>query len=141
MGRAPTPHIFVFGVAGPTAFGFTGFVEWGEPCIGELIVLNALVPPPQDGLIYISRPLRVEEAVTLLKLAVVVKSFIGHQATAELLTRLAGREIPVNRAEWKPYDNALALIVRLARRLEKPGELIELKTEDLEFRLVRYKLL
>jgi hypothetical protein len=106
--------------------------------IEKLVLLNALVPVSDKPAIVISLPVTVEEAKEIVKKAEKVESYIGHEATAKLLSQLFGREIPVSRAMYQPRNEDLALIVRLRKRLEKPEDVKNIRPEDLEFLLIRY---
>jgi hypothetical protein len=53
------------------------------------------------------------------------------------LTELTGKEIQVNRSEYKPATGDTVLVVRLKKRLPQVGD-VEVKLEDLEFALAHY---
>jgi hypothetical protein len=80
----------------------------------------------------------VEEAKEIVKKAEKVESYIGHEATAKLLSQLFGREIPVSRAMYTPKNCDMAITVRLKKRLEKPEDVKNVTVNDVEFLLVRY---
>jgi hypothetical protein len=104
--------------------------------MSEIAVLNALVPAP-GIIVYV--PLELLEAKSILAKKTNIISYIGHPSTAKILSELAGREVPVNRAEYVPKDEDIVLVVRLKKRLPQPSE-AEVKPEDLEFALVHYAL-
>jgi hypothetical protein len=106
--------------------------------IEKVILLNSLIPNSTEPTIIISMPTTVENARELIKRANVVESYIGHEATAKLLSTLFEREIPVNRAMYIPQNRDLAIVIRLKKRLEKPEDVKTVKPEDIEFLLVRY---
>jgi len=106
--------------------------------VEKIVLLNALVPASNKPAITISMPITVEEARELIRKAEKIESYIGHEATAKLLTQLFEKEIPVNRTMYTPQDRDLAIVVRLKKRLEKPEDVKNVKPEDIEFLLVRY---
>ena len=67
-----------------------------------------------------------------------IRSYIGHEATAQLLTNILGREVPTNRAMYDPMPGDKAIVVRLKKRLEKPEDIKSVKEEDVEVLLVEY---
>jgi len=104
----------------------------------KLILLNALVPHPDGGILAISPPLTLDEVREIVKRAKKIESYIGHESTAKLLTELLGVEIPYNRAMYKPEYDDYALVVRLKKRLAKPEDIKNITEKDIEFRLVLY---
>jgi hypothetical protein len=106
--------------------------------VEKIVLLNALVPVSDKPAIVISIPINVDEARELIKRTEKIESYIGHEATAKLLSQLFGREIPMNRAMYIPKNGDLAIVVRLKKRLEKPEDVKNVKPEDIEFLLVRY---
>jgi hypothetical protein len=106
--------------------------------IEKVILLNALVPVSDKPAIVISTPTTVENIKELIKRAQKIESYIGHEATAKLLTQLLEREISVNRAMYSPKNGDLAVIVRLRKRLEKPEDVKNVTENDVELLLVRY---
>jgi hypothetical protein len=109
-----------------------------DKVVKKVILLNALVPNPTESTIIISLPITVEEAKEIVRRANIVESYIGHEATAKLLSLFFEREIPLNRAMYVPEKYDLAIVVRLKKRLEKPEDVKNVKPEDIEFLLVRY---
>jgi hypothetical protein len=109
-----------------------------DKVVKKVILLNALVPNPTESTIIISLPITVEEAKEIVRRANIVESYIGHEATAKLLSLLFEREIPLNRAVYIPEKYDLAIVARLKKRLEKPEDVKNVKPEDIEFLLVRY---
>jgi hypothetical protein len=101
----------------------------------KIILLNAVVP--KDGCLCI-KYLDLESAINLIRNAEQVVSFIGHPNTAQLISKISGREIGVNRGEYIPSSGDQALVIRLKRRLQTPGE-AQPSAEDLEFLLVEYR--
>jgi hypothetical protein len=106
--------------------------------IEKLVLLNALVPVSNSPTIIISLPITVEEAKMLVSKSQKIESYIGHEATAKLLTTLFEKEIPVNRGMYIPKNKDIAIVVRLKKRLEKPEDVKDVKPEDVELLLVRY---
>jgi len=109
-----------------------------ESIVEKIVLLNALVPNSTEPTIIISTPITAEEAKILVNRANIITSYIGHEATAKLLTELFEREISVNRGMYTPQNRDLALIIRLRKRLEKPEDVKNVTINDIEFLLVRY---
>jgi hypothetical protein len=105
--------------------------------IGRVMLLNALVTSSKVPMTLRTRPISIEEAKSLVSAREVV-SFIGHEATAQLLTALFNVPVPVNRGMYDPKPNEVAIVVRLRKRLEKPDDVKGVKPEDIEFILVEY---
>ena len=70
----------------------------------------------------------------LVNAACRVQSYIGHPATAKLLSELLGVEIPTNRTEWACSDKDVVVSVVLKKRCEKPD--CSVGPADLEYYLV-----
>lgn len=51
------------------------------------------------------------------------ESFIGHQATADILSKVLGIDVPVYRGEYMQQGNMTALVFKLNVRLIEPREL------------------
>jgi hypothetical protein len=105
--------------------------------IDKAVLLNALVPSTTPT-IMITMLMSIEEAKELVRKAQSVESYIGHEATARLLSQVFEREIPVNRAMYMPRNKDIAIVVRLKKRLEKPDDIKNITENDVEFLLVRY---
>jgi hypothetical protein len=103
----------------------------------KIILLNALVTSSRIPLTLKTRPISLNEVKKLIENKEIV-SFIGHEATAQLLTTLLSRNIQFNRAMYDPKPNDIAVVVRLKKRLEKPEDVKNVKPEDIEFILVEY---
>ena len=90
-----------------------------------LYILNTATLPLKEGERYIitARQVSIEEAKDLLEKEYFT-SAVGHKATAELLTKILGVEIPYNRIqiELEPGDKVLAFLLK--KRLEE-GKVIE----------------
>lgn len=124
----------------------SGFYWGWQPCYltkypKRVVLLNALVPA--DQVIINVRRIDVATAIEIIKNAEEVISYIGHKSTADLLSQLTGRPIPVNRGEWAPTadygENEFAVIVRLKRRQQTPGGGdAQVVLEDLEFMAATY---
>jgi len=104
----------------------------------KIVLLNALVPHPNGGVLAVSPPLTLDEVKEIVRRAKKIESYIGHQSTAELLTRLLGIKVECNRGMYRPNYDDYALVVRLKKRLQKPEDIKDIKPEDIEFRLVLY---
>ncbi len=98
-----------------------------------LVVLNAVVP--REGLMFITR-IDTDVAVEILRQVNKIESYIGHEATARLLSQLSGREIQFNRGQYTPQRGDAALVVRL--RTRPGGDVKNLTIEDLDFMIVWY---
>ena len=72
-------------------------------------------------------PLQVADVIPLLKEGFV--SAVGHEATAEFLTKLFGMPVPENRIQIHMQPGDRAVVIRLLRRLEV-GQTFE-SSEDL----------
>jgi hypothetical protein len=122
---------------------------WGSHCtdvviehytpkkIKRLILLNAMVLPKKP-MIIVSEPTTLNNVKALISIAEKVESYIGHESTARLLSELLSIEVPVNRGEYTPEVGDIAIVVRLKRRLERPGD-VSVKLEDIEFYIVSYE--
>ena len=106
--------------------------------VEKIVLLNALVPNSTAPAIMISTPVTLVEAKELVKKSEKIESYIGHEATAKLLTQLFEKEIPASRAMYQPRNGDLAIVVRLKKRLEKPEDVKNVKPEDIELLLIRY---
>jgi hypothetical protein len=85
-----------------------------------------------------TRPVTLGEVRELVKGGEIV-SFIGHEATARLLSQLLSINVPMNRSMYDPMPGDTAVVVRLKRRLEKPEAIKDVKESDVEFILVEYQ--
>jgi len=120
----------------------TGTVEYTDELtekLERLVLLNALVPASCPAAIA-TRPATVAEAKVLAAIAAKVESYIGHEATAQLLSQLLQREVPASRAMYVPRNGDVALVSRLKKRLEKVEDVRNVKPEDVEFLIARYYL-
>jgi hypothetical protein len=106
--------------------------------VEKIVLLNALVPDSTEPAIIISVPTTIENIRELVKRAKVIESYIGHEATAKLLTMMFGKEIPMSRAMYMPQNGDLAIVIRLRKRLEKPEDVKNVTENDIELLLVRY---
>jgi len=106
-------------------------------CNSKVILLNALVTSSKIPLVIVTKPINTIEVKELVKDKEIV-SFIGHEATASLLTQILSTNVPFNRATYDPKPGDIAIVVRLKKRLETPGDVKNVKPEDVEFILVEY---
>ena len=106
--------------------------------VEKVILLNALVPSSSKPSIIITMPISTEEAKELIRKTKKVESYIGHEATARLLSEMLGVDIPMSRAMYTPQNLDLAIVARLKRRLEKPEDVKNVKPDDVELLLIRY---
>jgi hypothetical protein len=103
----------------------------------KVVLLNALVTSSKIPLTLKTKPANLEEVKRLIENKEIV-SFIGHEATAQLLTTLFGMPVPTNRSMYDPKPGDVAIIVRLKKRLEKPEDIKNVTVSDVEFILVEY---
>jgi len=125
----------------PSGDGYSCYVfisKYTRDVIKKVILLNALVPVSNNPAITITVPITPNEAKEIIRRAEKIESYIGHDATAKLLSTLLEREIQVNRGMYTPENYDLAIIVRLKKRLEKPEDVKTVTLNDIEFLLVRY---
>lgn len=104
----------------------------------RLILLTAPVTSSKEEMVLYTRPVDFETVRRLVDRAERVESYIGHPATAELLTRLLNREIPVNRGMYSPEPGDIAVVAKLKKRLERPMDVPNVTLDDLEFIVIDY---
>jgi hypothetical protein len=105
--------------------------------VSKIVLLNALVTSSKIPLTLKTRPSSIDEVRGIVK-DKEVASFIGHEATAKLLSQLLSVDIPVSRGMYDPKPGDTAIVVRLKKRLEKPEDIKDVKESDIEFILVEY---
>jgi len=103
----------------------------------KIILLNALITSSKIPLTLRTRPITVDEVRTLVA-GKEIASFIGHEATAQLLSTMLSANIPMNRGMYDPKPGDTAVVVRLKKRLDKPEDIKDVKESDVEFILVEY---
>lgn len=103
--------------------------------MSDLAVLNTSIVTA-DGA-YILESITTEQAVQLAAYAE-LDSAVGHDSTAQILTTILGREVPVNRQLFVQAPGQQALVFKLGGRPE-PGR--ELSREELEEIGFSFKLL
>jgi hypothetical protein len=104
----------------------------------KVIFLNAVVTSSKTPMTLKTRPTSLEEVKELVRNREIA-SYIGHEATAQLLSQLLNINVPMNRAMYDPKPGDVAIVVRLRKRLEKPEDVKNVKLEDIEFILVEYR--
>jgi len=82
----------------------------------RVVLLNAFVIPKKP-MVIVTMPTNVENVKLIVQKAKSLESYIGHEATAQLLSQLLSTSIPVNRAEYEPRVGDIAIVVRLKKRL------------------------
>jgi len=104
----------------------------------EISLLNSALAFP-DFLLYASK-LDIKEVNEIVKNSKFIVSYIGHEATAKLLSTMLGVNISVNRNMFYPPKNRVsyAIAVKLKKRLEKPQDIEHVTENDLEFMLLQY---
>ncbi|GEM_PF-2215430 len=129
---------------------YTGKTDDVAKHVRRLVLLNAVVP--YNGFMHLQR-VDIDTAAAIVatarKLGKPIESYIGHPATAAVLSKVLGIEVPVNRGMYQPrpseqdqktlrrvYD--IALVFRLKKRLAKPGDVENVAPDDLEIWLVWY---
>ncbi len=103
----------------------------------KIIFLNALITSSKIPMTLKTKPVSlnlVREVVRNKE----IESYIGHEATANLLSSLLNINVPVNRGMYDPKINDTAIVVRLKKRLEKPEDIKNVSPNDIEFILVEY---
>lgn len=65
-----------------------------------------------------------------------IESYIGHESTANILSRALVTEVKVNRGIYTPQQGDVSLVFRLAGRPQ--GDVKEIRLEDLEISIVYY---
>jgi hypothetical protein len=103
----------------------------------KVVLLNALVTSSKIPLTLKTKPASLEE-VKALVVNKEIQSFIGHEATAQLLISLLSVNIPTNRGMYEPKPGDIAVVTRLKKRLEKPEDIKNVTVSDIEFILVEY---
>jgi len=103
----------------------------------RIIFLNALVTSSKIPMTLKTRPVSIDEVRKIVNNKM-IESYIGHEATANLLSSLLNTNVPVNRAMYDPKINDTAIVVRLKKRLEKPEDIKNVSPNDIEFILVEY---
>lgn len=104
-------------------------------------LLNTAMMPAANG-IYQSKEISQSEFVQRVQHAHEkdkLKSYIGYESTAEMITAATGVFIRENRAETEIEAGDTLLICRLKYRLvNRPGRDVKPPIEAYEFRVVRY---
>ena len=103
----------------------------------KLVLLNALVTNPYMPMLLKTRPATIDEVRELLR-GKSIESYIGHEATARVLSQLLEADVSVSRAMYKPLPGDTAVVVKLKKRLEKPEDVKNVSVDDLEFIIVEY---
>ena len=106
--------------------------------LSRVILLNALVAP-RKPMIIITMPVSLEVARGIVKSSESIVSYVGHEATARLLSELLSTEVPVNRGEYQPGAGDVAIVARLKKRLQTPQDVRDVRPEDIEFYIVVYE--
>jgi hypothetical protein len=103
----------------------------------KIIFLNALITSSKIPMTLKTKPVSLNMVKEIIKNKE-IESYIGHEATANLLSNLLNRAVPTNRAMYDPKVDDVAIIVRLKKRLEKPEDVKNISESDIEFILVEY---
>jgi hypothetical protein len=103
----------------------------------KVVLLNALVTSSRTPLTLKTKPVSIEEVKAIIANKEII-SYIGHEATAQLLSLIFNRTVPTNRSMYDPRPGDLAVVVKLRKRLEKPEDVKNLTVNDIEFILVEY---
>jgi len=135
----PTFDAYPWGRPQETCVVLVEVVPIERATVNRVVLLNAVVPPKKPTVISIA-PLSAEGAKKIVMKAKAVESYIGHEATAKLLSELFSTSVPVNRAEYTPVVGDIAIVVRLKKRLQAPQDLKSVTLDDLEFYVVNYEL-
>lgn len=124
----------VFAYKAPAGLVLTATRQRRLPVLGAALAFPGYLAYAEEIGVEAAREL-IEEA---RRRGLVIDSYIGHPSTARVLTEALGVSIEARRAEYKPADKELALVVRLRRRPARPGEL-EVSLDDLQFLAVYYQ--
>lgn len=103
----------------------------------RIVLLNAPVLTSYGSFEF--RQISVVEAKDLLRQAEQVESAIGHQTTAEVMTKILDFEVKPNRIEFFQTVEDTALIFKLKKRIGE-GQVLtaeEIETIGFEFGLMR----
>lgn len=103
-------------------------IDWAKVAKNSpypIVMLNTTIDTGGSGH-YIVDELPLDTLRKMLKQASSVESAIGHSATAELLTRLLGQEIPTNRVQFQQEQDQLAVAFKLNGRITE-GEILSLE--------------
>lgn len=100
--------------------------------MGELYILNAPIITSYGVFSY--RKATVEEARRLISSGEFI-SAVGHEETAQLLTRLLGRPIPASRVKIKMKPGDKALVFRVLTRLPEGAILSREELEKIPYEL------
>jgi len=103
----------------------------------KIVFLNALITSSKIPMTLKTRPVSLDIVRELIK-EKEIESYIGHEATANLLTNLLNINVPMNRSMYDPKVDDVAIVVRLKKRLEKPEDVKNVSPNDIEFILVEY---
>jgi len=103
----------------------------------EINFLNS--PIAFSRFVVYAEEITIKEAREIVSVAKTV-SYIGHEATAKLISRLLNVDVPVNRGTFIPSreKESYALVFRLKKRLEKPEDVQNVTVDDLELLFVQY---
>jgi len=104
----------------------------------RIVFLNALITSSKMPMTLKTRPITLDEVRQRVSGAL-IESYIGHEATAKLLSSILAVNIPVNRGMYDPKPEDVAIVVRLKKRLDKPEDVQNVKESDIEFILVEYQ--
>jgi len=108
----------------------------------KLYLLNAPIMPNEG--VYIYNTLSKEkfiESFNRNKEYYEVVSAIGHQSTADLLTKILGYKVEMNRINIEMKDGDMALVVRIKTRLPE-GQILtdeDLEKVEVEFGSIYYR--
>ena len=99
----------------------------------KLAILNTSIATADGN--YALRTITLDEAQFLVNEADGLDSAVGHAATAEILTRLLGVDIPVNRQQFAQQVGQKALVFKLSGRIPE-GTILSLEEiENLGYEL------
>jgi hypothetical protein len=111
--------------------------------MGKLYLLNAPVMPNEGVYIYnvVSKEKFIESFNHHKELGYEVISAIGHQSTADFLTRILGYPVQYNRINIEFKDGDMALVVKIKTRLQE-GQVLtdeDLEKIEVEFGTIFYR--
>ena len=100
----------------------------------ELALLNTSIITSDEGTYHI-RPISTSEARSLVQTKKTI-SAIGHQATADVMTTLLGKRIPVNRIKFAQQPGQVALVFKLQDRIPEGKILIIEEIDQIGYRFL-----
>lgn len=99
-------------------------------------LLNSPIAFPEY--ITFSQEISLDEAKEIVNTFKNYESFIGHPATAQLISEKLGVKIEARRSMFQPKAMDFALVFRLKKRLQKPEDIKNVKEGDIQVLFLSY---